>query len=153
MNPVKKYIKEIDRIRELIKPIVDEHYPSKANKEVMSLYDLITFGILAHLHFNGVIKHAYTHFIEDLELFPKIRYNKLIERLNRYEELLYKVLDYVFKKISEGEVKIVDAKPVETKELIRSNRHKKRGESKIIREEESVGYTPSKKKDVIMVVR
>ena len=109
MNPVKKYIKEIDRIRELIKPIVDEHYPSKANKEVMSLYDLITFGILDHLHFNGVIKVAYTHFIEE-KLFPKIRYNKLIERLNRYEDLLYKVLDYVFKKISEGEVKIVDAK-------------------------------------------
>ena len=58
------------------------------------------------------------------------------ERLNRYEDLLYKVLDYVFKKISEGEVKIIDTKPVETKELIRSNRSKKRGESKIIREEE-----------------
>ena len=117
MNPVKKYIKEIDRIRDLIKPIVDEHYPSKANREVMSLHDLITFGILAHLYFNGVIKHAYTHFIEDLGLFPKIRYNKLIERLNRYEELLYKVLDYVFKKISEGEIKIVDAKPVERRNL------------------------------------
>lgn len=152
MNIVKKYIKETDRIRELIKPIVDEYYPSKANKEVMSLHDLITFGILAHLHFNGVIKHAYTHFIEDLGLFPKIRYNKLIERLNRYEDLLYKVLDYVFKKISEEEVKIVDAKPVETKELVRSNRYKKRGESKIIREEESVGYTPSKK-DTTMVTR
>ncbi|MBW9221362.1 hypothetical protein KKP91_04110 [Methanothermococcus sp. SCGC AD-155-M21] len=118
----------------------------------MSLYDLITFGILAHLYFNGVIKHAYTHFIEDLELFPKIRYNKLIERLNRYEDLLYKVLDYVFKKISEGKVKIVDAKPVETKELVRSNRYKKRGESRIIREEESVGYAPSKK-DITMVTR
>ena len=152
MNLVEKYIKETDKIKELIKVIVDEHYPSKANKEVMSLYDLITLGILAHLHFNGVIKVAYTYFIEDLELFPKIRYNKLIERLNRYEELLYKVLDYVFKKISEGGVKIVDAKPVETKELVRSNRYKKRGESRIIREEESVGYTPSKK-DVIMVTR
>lgn len=30
---------------------------SKANKEVMSLYDLMTVGILAHLHFSGVIKH------------------------------------------------------------------------------------------------
>jgi len=55
---------------------------SKANREVISLYDLITLSILAHLHCNGVIKHAYVHFIEDLELFPRIRYNKLIERLN-----------------------------------------------------------------------
>ena len=28
-------------------------------------------------------------------IFPKIRYNKLIERLNRYEGLLYRVLDFV----------------------------------------------------------
>ena len=70
-------------------------YPSKANREVISLYDLITVGILAHLHFKGVIKHAYFHFIEDLKLFPKIRYNKLIERLNRYEELLYRVLNRI----------------------------------------------------------
>ena len=58
----------------------------------------------------------------------------------------------MFGKISEGEVKIVDAKPVETKELVRSNRYKKRGESRIIREEESVGYAPSKK-DITMVTR
>ena len=39
---------------------------------------------------------------------PRIRYNKLIERLNRYEVLLYRVLDFVFEKVSEGQVKIVD---------------------------------------------
>jgi len=99
---------------------------------------------LAHLHFNGIIKHAYIHFIEDLKLF-RIRYNKLIERLNRYEELLYRVLDFVFEKVSEGEIKIVDTKPVETKELVRFKRHKKRGKSSIIMEEESIGYNPSKK--------
>jgi len=48
---------------------------------------LIIIGVLAHLHFNEVIKHAYIHFIDDIEIFPKIRYNKLIERLNRYEGL------------------------------------------------------------------
>jgi len=63
-------------------------------------------------------KSAHFHFIEDLKLFPRIRCNKLIEGLNRYEELLYRVLDFVFEKVSEGEVKIVDAKSVETKELI-----------------------------------
>ncbi len=145
MNLIDKYLEEINTIRELIKPIVDEYYPSKANREVISLYDLITVGVLAHLHFNGVIKHTYIHFIEDLKLFPKIRYNKLIERLNRYEELLYRVLNFVFEKLSKGEIKIVDAKPIETKELVKFNRHKKRGESSIIREEESVGYNPSKK--------
>ena len=56
------------------------------------------------------------HFVEKLGLFPKIRYNKVIERLNRYEELLYKVLNYVYEKLSEGEIKIVDTKPIETKD-------------------------------------
>lgn len=149
---IEKYEKEINTIKELIKPAVDRHYPSKANREVISLHDLITLGILAHLHFNGVIKYAYNHFIEDLGLFPKIRYNKVIERLNRYEELLYEVLNFVYEKLSEGEVKIVDSKPIETKELVRVNRHKKRGESNIFKEEESVGYA-SLKKDTIMVVK
>ena len=145
MDLVDKYVEEIERIRGVIKPIVEEYYPSKANREIITLYDLITLGVLAHLHFNGIIKHAYVHFIEDLKLFPRIRYNKLIERLNRYEELLYKVLDFVFEKVSEGEIKVVDAKPIETKELVRYNRHEKRGESSVVREEESIGYNPSKK--------
>ncbi len=75
MNLIDNYLEEINTIRERIKPIVDEYYQSKVNREVISLYDLITVGVLAHLHFNGVIKHAYIHFIEDLKLFPKIRYN------------------------------------------------------------------------------
>ena len=149
MDLVDKYVEEIERIRGVIKPIVEEYYPSKANREIITLYDLITLGVLAHLHFNGIIKHAYVHFIEDLKLFPRIRYNKLIERLNRYEELLYKVLDFVFEKVSEGEIKVVDAKPIETKELVRYNRHEKRGESSVVREEESVGYNPSKKDSTV----
>ena len=37
----------IERYRgELIKPIVDEYYPSKANREVMSLDDLITLALM-----------------------------------------------------------------------------------------------------------
>jgi len=71
--------------------------------------------------------------------------------LNRYEELLYKVLNYIFEKIAEGEIRVVDAKPVETKELVRFNRHKKQGESKIVREEESVGYNPSKKGSTVVI--
>ena len=54
---IEGYREEVEVIRELIKPIVDEYYPRKANREVMSLYDLITLGVLAH--FNGVIKHAF----------------------------------------------------------------------------------------------
>ena len=68
MDMVDKYHEEINEIREQIKPIVDEYYPSKANREVISMYDLITIGILAHMHFNGVIKHAYVYFIKGLKL-------------------------------------------------------------------------------------
>ena len=55
---------------------------------------------------------------------------------------MYRVLNFVFEKLSKGEIKIVDAKPIETKELVRFNT---RRESSIIREEESIGYNPSKK--------
>jgi len=46
MDLVDKYLEEIDAIRELIKPIVDEYYPSKANREVISLHDLIIIALL-----------------------------------------------------------------------------------------------------------
>jgi len=42
MRLVEKYKKEIKTIKGLIEPIVEEYYPSKANREVISLYDLIT---------------------------------------------------------------------------------------------------------------
>ena len=48
MDLVDKYVEEVEmNIKGLIKPIVDEYYPSKANREVISLYNLITIGILA----------------------------------------------------------------------------------------------------------
>ena len=76
----------------------------------------------------------------ELESFPGIRYNKLVERLNRYEELLLGCL-----KLFELEgLNIVDSKPVETKRLARFGRHRKRGTSAVIREEESIGFNPSK---------
>jgi len=113
------------------------------NGEVRSPYDLITVGVPVHLHFNRVIMYVCIRFIEDLKLFPKIRYNKLIERLNRYEKHLYKVLNFVFEKPSK--VKIADAKVVETKELARFDGHNKSEELGIIKKEESIGYNPSKK--------
>jgi len=48
--------------------------------------------------------HTFT--LLKISIFP-IRYNKLI-KLNRYEDLLYRVLDFVFKKVSNGDVRIVD---------------------------------------------
>jgi hypothetical protein len=54
----------------------------------MSLYDLIDFALMAHRHFDGIYKRAYRILIEELMLFPKVRYNKVVERLNRYEGLL-----------------------------------------------------------------
>ena len=101
MRLIEKYFGGIKIIKRLINPIIDEYYPSKANRETLSLYNVMAIRNLAYLHFDGVIKHAYNanrrfvyakiedsehiHFIDDLNIFPKIRYNKLIERLNRYE--------------------------------------------------------------------
>lgn len=73
---INRYKVEVEAIKELIKPIVSEYYLSKANKEEILLYDLITLRILAH--FNGVRKHTYKYFVEDLKLFPKIRDNKVM---------------------------------------------------------------------------
>jgi len=47
---------------------IEKHYPSKANDEKMSLYDLIAFGVMAHRHFGGVYKKAYRVLVEDLKL-------------------------------------------------------------------------------------
>jgi len=43
---------------------------------------------MAYKHFDGVYKRAYRILMEELKLLPKVRYNKVVERLNRYEELL-----------------------------------------------------------------
>jgi hypothetical protein len=58
----------------------------------MSLYDLITFGIMAHKHFDGIYKKAYRVLIRRPQTLPKVRYNKVVERLNRYEKLLIECL-------------------------------------------------------------
>jgi len=41
-------------------------------------------------------------------------------------------------------LRVVDSKPVETKKLVRHGRHRKRGESSVIREGEAVGFNPLK---------
>jgi hypothetical protein len=106
----------------------------------MSLHDLIAFGVMAHIVFDGVYKKAYKLFIEELGFFPSVRYNKVVERLNRYECLLIECLR-LFK--LEGQL-IVDSKPLETKKLVRFKRHEKRGESELIRDEESIGFNTLK---------
>jgi coproporphyrinogen III oxidase-like Fe-S oxidoreductase len=63
---------EVNFIRSVVSPVVEKHYPSKANHEKMSLYDLIAFGVMAHKHFDGVYKRAYRVLIEGLKLFPKV---------------------------------------------------------------------------------
>ncbi|MBW9221980.1 hypothetical protein KKP97_02920 [Methanothermococcus sp. SCGC AD-155-C09] len=40
----RKIHKRNKRIRELIKPVIDEHYPSKANRKTISLHDFMTFN-------------------------------------------------------------------------------------------------------------
>jgi hypothetical protein len=108
----------------------------------MSLYDLIAFAVMAHRHFGGVYKRAYRILVEELMLFPKVRYNKVVERLNRYEGLLIEC-QRLFR--LEG-LMVVDSKPVETKRLARlgRHRHRKRGSSSLIKDEEGVGFNPLK---------
>ena len=136
---------EILLIKSEIYPIISKHYPKNTHREVISLYDLITFAILAHSHFGGIYKHAYRVLIEEMKLFPKIRYNKLTERLNRHEKLLLLAQEELFKNHAKEYVRIMDSKPVETKELARKNRKEKRGSSEIITEKPAVGFVPSKK--------
>ena len=57
-----------------------------------------------------------------MKLFPKIGYNKLTERLNRHEKLLLLAQEELFRKHAKEHVRIIDSKPVETKELARKNR-------------------------------
>ena len=84
---------EAEFIKSLVSHIIEAYYPSKSNHEKMTLYDVIAFAILSHMRFEGVYKRGYRLFIEELEIFPKVRYNKIVERLNRYEELLLKCLE------------------------------------------------------------
>ena len=75
-------------VRNSIYTTVRDYYPSKANHEKMSLYDLMAFAVMTHISFDGVYKKAYKVFIDELKLFPRVRYNKVVERIDRYEELL-----------------------------------------------------------------
>jgi uncharacterized protein YnzC (UPF0291/DUF896 family) len=131
-------------IRKVITPTIKGIYPKKSNHEVISLYDLIVFGILSSLYCDGNIKKAYRQFVLDKKMFPKIKYNKMIERLHRYELLLYR-LNCLFKEFMEGNIRNFDSRPIKTKKVIRKNRYNKRGKSKLITEKEKVGYNASKK--------
>ena len=128
-------------VKRVISTVVDGHYPSKANHEVMSLHDPIAFAVMAHIVLDGMYRKAYRLFMDELRLFLNVRYNKVVERLNRYEGLLIECLR-LFK--LEGEVILVDTKPIATKKLVRFGRYRKRGKSSIIKEEESIGYNPLK---------
>ena len=91
MDLLDKYLEEINAIRELIKPIVDEYYPSKANREVISLYDLITCSPALQRDYKARLRSLHRR----SPTFPENSIQQA-KRLNRYEELLYRVLDFVF---------------------------------------------------------
>ncbi len=136
MEPRFTYRDMVKLVRNSVYTTVRGYYPSKANHEKMSLYDLMTFAVMAHICFDGVYKKAYKVFIDELKLFPRVRYNKVVERIDRYEELLLECL----KLFKLDESRVVDSKPVETKKLIRYGRHKKRGKSSLIKDDEAIGY-------------
>jgi uncharacterized protein (UPF0335 family) len=97
------------------------------------------------LYCNGDIKKAYNLFVIDKKLFPRIRYNKIIERLHRYELFLKKLNTTFFATFKKGNIMNFDSRPIKTKKVIRKKRHNKRGKSKLITEKERVGYNASKK--------
>jgi hypothetical protein len=76
------------------------------------------------LHFNGFTS---TLTEEEMKLFPKIRYNKLTERLNRHEKLLLLAQEELFRKHTREYVRILDSKPIQTKELARKKQEGEEG--------------------------
>ncbi len=96
------------------------------------------------MHFNGVYKHAYRVLIEEMKLFPKIRYNKLTERLNRHEKLLLLAQEELFKKHAREYVRILDSKPIQTKELARKTGRRRRVLQKSSLKSPQLGLFPLK---------
>ncbi|XRO76302.1 hypothetical protein ACO3VM_05795 [Methanocaldococcus sp. 10A] len=82
------------------------------------------------IYFSGVYKRAYEVLIDGFGLFPKIRYNKIVERLNRYEYLLFEIQKMFLNKNC---LLFVDTIPIETKQIVRKNRHEKIGTSEYIK--------------------
>ena len=128
---------KMHRIKRLIKimrakfyPIVAKYISPYTRREIISLLDLIIFSVLCMVYFSGVYKRGYELLIEDLGLFPKIRYNKIVERINRYEQLLIEIQKAFIERNSRL---FIDTMPIKTKELVRRNRHEKRGFSVLIK--------------------
>ncbi|WP_216698820.1 hypothetical protein [Methanotorris formicicus] len=64
------------------------------------------------IYFSGVYKRGYEILIEYLGLFTKIRYNKIVERINRYEQLLFEIQKTFLNKNC---LLFIDTIPIETK--------------------------------------
>ena len=128
---------KMHRIKRLIRimrakfyPIVAKYISPYTRREIISLLDLIIFSVLCMVYFSGVYKRGYELLIEDLGLFPKIRYNKIVERINRYEQLLIEIQKAFIERNSRL---FIDTMPIKTKELVRRTRHEKRGFSVLIK--------------------
>ena len=89
---------KMHRIKRLIRimrakfyPIVAKYKSLYARREIISLLDLIIFSVLCMIYFSGEYKKGYEFLVEDLELFPRIGYNKMVERINRYGQFLFEI--------------------------------------------------------------
>lgn len=91
----KSKIPKIKRLIKLMRTkfhlIVTKYKSPYTRREKISFLDLIIFSVLLYGILRWVYKKGYEFLIEELGLFPKIRYNKLVERLSRYEELLFEI--------------------------------------------------------------
>ncbi|EHP86678.1 hypothetical protein MetfoDRAFT_0966 [Methanotorris formicicus Mc-S-70] len=92
--------------------IVVKYKSPYTRREKISLLDLIIFSVLCMIYFSGVYKRGYEILIEYLGLFTKIRYNKIVERINRYEQLLFEIQKTFLNKNC---LLFIDTIPIETK--------------------------------------
>jgi len=135
-SDIPKIIRLIKRLQAKLYPIVKKHESQFIRREKLSLLNLIIFSVLTMVFFSGVYKRAYEILIEGFGLFPKIRYNKIVERINRYESLLYEIQKIFLNKDC---LLFIDTIPIETKQIVRKNRHEKIGYSEYIKKTEVLG--------------
>jgi len=133
----KSKISKIKRLIQLMRAkfylIVEKYKSPYIHREILSLLDLIIFSVLTMIYFSGVYKRAYEVLIEGFRIFPKIRYNKLVERIKGYENLLFKIQEMFLNKNC---LLFIDTVPIETKQLVRKNRHEKIGYSQHIKKQQ-----------------
>ncbi len=145
-------------------PIVAKYKSPYTRREEISLLDLIIFSVLCMIYFSGVYKRGYEFLVEYFGLFPKIRYNKIVKRINKVwttfiqnhkglrpywdtpsflQAFLKKIFEIQKIFLNKNFLLFIDTIPIETKELVRKIGMKKSDIQNLLKNG-SIGYNPSK---------